>query len=154
MKCCATPIRHCEDHHEIPSKNHARRRDGSVVVRLPRVGCRPASWLCRATSPRPMAAAIPGAQHSGDGSIYQASQGYSGLVTGTRARLLGDMVTIVLVESTSTSKSTSGETDRDGSFSLTPPTTGPLGFLNPNALNASGQGVVFRIRDWPRSRAS
>ena len=73
-----------------------------------------------------------------NGSIFQASEGYSGLATGTRARKLGDMVTIVLVENTSTSKSTTGSTDRSGSFGLTPPTSGPLGFLNPNALNASG----------------
>lgn len=74
------------------------------------------------------------------GSIFQTSQGYANLVTGNRARALGDMVTIVLVESTSTSKSTTGQTDRSGSFALIPPTTGPLGFLNPNALNASGDG--------------
>ena len=74
------------------------------------------------------------------GSIFQTSDGYAGLVTGTRARRLGDMVTIVLVENTSTSKSTTGATDRAGSFALPPPTSGPLGFLNPNALNASGNG--------------
>ena len=75
------------------------------------------------------------------GSIFQASQGYSGLITGTRARSLGDMVTIVLVENTSTSKSTTGQTSRDGGLSITPPTAGPLGFLNPNALNAASQGT-------------
>ncbi|MEM1197531.1 MAG: flagellar basal body L-ring protein FlgH [Pseudomonadota bacterium] len=74
------------------------------------------------------------------GSIYQASQGYAGLVTGTRARKLGDMVTIVLVENTSTSKSTTGATDRSGGFSITPPTSGPLDFLDPESLNASGEG--------------
>ncbi|MEO0464065.1 MAG: flagellar basal body L-ring protein FlgH [Pseudomonadota bacterium] len=81
------------------------------------------------------AAASPSA-----GSIFQASQGYAALATGTRARKLGDMVTIVLVESTTTSKSTNGATDRSGSFGLTPPTAGPLDFLDPNALNASGEG--------------
>jgi len=79
-------------------------------------------------------------QPAASGSIFQASQGYAGLVTGTRARRLGDVVTILLVENTSTSKSTAGSTDRSGSFGLTPPTSGPLDFLNPNALNASGQG--------------
>ena len=77
---------------------------------------------------------------SASGSIFEASQGYAGLVTGTRARKLGDMVTIVLLENTTTSKSTTGSTDRSGEFGLTPPTSGPLGFLNPNALNASGAG--------------
>ncbi len=93
-----------------------------------------------APPPPPMPATIPGAQPSSNGAIFQASQGYSALVVGTRARQLGDMVTIVLVESTSTSKSTSGTTDRSGSFSLIPPTAGLLDFLNPNALNASGNG--------------
>jgi flagellar L-ring protein precursor FlgH len=50
------------------------------------------------------------------------------------------MVTILLVENTSTSKSTSGQTDREGGFSLTPPTTGPFDFLNPDALTAAGEG--------------
>lgn len=74
------------------------------------------------------------------GSIFQASEGYAGLVTGTRARRLGDMVTIVLRENTTTSKSTTGSTDRSGEFALTPPTAGPFDFLNPSALNAGGTG--------------
>jgi flagellar L-ring protein precursor FlgH len=90
--------------------------------------------------PPPVAAAPVPAAAIGNGAIFQASQGYSGLVTGTRARALGDMVTIVLVENTSTSKSTSGETNRDGSLGITPPSEGLLSFLNPNALNASAQG--------------
>ncbi|MEM6586140.1 MAG: flagellar basal body L-ring protein FlgH, partial [Pseudomonadota bacterium] len=60
--------------------------------------------------------------------------------TGTRARKLGDMVTIVLLENTTTSKSTTGATDRSGDFALTPPTSGPFDFLNPSALNAGGSG--------------
>ncbi len=93
-----------------------------------------------APPPPPMPATIPGAASGSQGAIFQASQGYSALVVGNRARSLGDMVTILLVESTSTSKSTSGATDRSGSFGLIPPAAGPLGFLNPNALNASGNG--------------
>ena len=78
--------------------------------------------------------------NASQGAIFQTSQGYAGLVVGNRARRLGDMVTIRLVESTSTSKSTSGQTDRSGGFGIIPPTAGPLGFLNPNALAASGSG--------------
>jgi len=74
------------------------------------------------------------------GSIFQASQGYAALATGTRARKLGDMVTIALFENTTTSKSTTGAIDRSGEFGLLPPTSGPFDFLNPNALNASGSG--------------
>jgi len=77
---------------------------------------------------------------AGSGAIFQSSQGYAGLVTGTRARSLGDMLTILLREDISTSKSTAGQTDRDGGFSLTPPSAGLFDFINPDALNASGGG--------------
>lgn len=104
-------------------------------------GERPAGFTA---PPPPMApsaavAPLPGSA-SNRGAIFRAGQGYSPLHVGTRARNLGDMVTIVLVENTRTTKSTSSQTQRDGSFALTPPTSGPLGFLNPNALNAGGQG--------------
>jgi flagellar L-ring protein precursor FlgH len=74
------------------------------------------------------------------GAIFQASQGYVGLHVGARARNIGDMLTIVLVESTTTQKSATGQTGRDGSFSITPPATGPLSFLNPEALKAASEG--------------
>ncbi len=94
------------------------------------------------TAPPPPPAPMPvaGATHGTQGAIYQASQGYAGLVVGNRARKLGDMVTIILMESTNTSKSTTGDTARGGDLSIIPPTAGLLSFLNPNALNASGGG--------------
>ncbi|MEL6737699.1 MAG: flagellar basal body L-ring protein FlgH [Pseudomonadota bacterium] len=75
-----------------------------------------------------------------NGSIFDASDGYAGLVTGNRARKLGDMVTIVLFENTSTSKSTTGATDRSGEFALIPPAGDIFDFLDPADLNASGNG--------------
>ncbi len=93
-----------------------------------------------APPPPPMAAVVPGPQTGGNGAIYQASQGYAPLIVGNRARKLGDMVTIVLLESTNTSKSTSGDTARDGNASILPPATGILSFLNPSSLNASANG--------------
>jgi flagellar L-ring protein precursor FlgH len=74
------------------------------------------------------------------GAIFQAGSGYSGLVTGTRARALGDMVTIILTENTTTTKSTQGRTLREGSFGITPPAAGPLDFLNPESLKAAAEG--------------
>jgi flagellar L-ring protein precursor FlgH len=74
------------------------------------------------------------------GAIFQTGSGYSGLVTGTRARQLGDMVTIILTEATTTTKSTTGRTAREGSFGITPPAAGPLDFLNPEALKAAAEG--------------
>jgi flagellar L-ring protein FlgH len=87
-----------------------------------------------------VAAPQPLAQTANAGAIFQAGQGYSGLVTGTRARSLGDMVTIILTENTTTTKSTTGQTNRSGSFGITPPASGPLDFLNPDALKAAAEG--------------
>lgn len=86
----------------------------------------------------PVAPVAPAAP---DGSIFNASSGYAPLHTGNRARQIGDPLTIVLIESTVTSKSAGSKTDRNGGFSITPPTAGPLDFLNPNALKASGQSA-------------
>lgn len=75
-----------------------------------------------------------------DGAIFQAANGYTAFHEGMRARRVGDIVTIVLVENFVTSKSTNGRTDRQGNASITPPSAGPLDFLNPNALKAAAQG--------------
>ena len=83
-----------------------------------------------AASPAPRAA---------DGAIFNASAGYAPLIQGHRARAVGDPVTILLVESTTTSKSAGSKTQRGGNASITPPTAGPLSFLNPDALKAGSQ---------------
>ncbi|XUU60746.1 flagellar basal body L-ring protein FlgH [Erythrobacter sp. HA6-11] len=76
---------------------------------------------------------------STNGAIFQPAYGYAGLIEGTRARRVGDMLTVVLVESVDTTKRTTARTQRDGSASITPPTAGPLSFLNPNALKAASE---------------
>jgi flagellar L-ring protein precursor FlgH len=81
---------------------------------------------------------MPVAPPPANGSIFQVSNGYAALHEGYRARAVGDPLTIVLVERISSSKTAGSKTERDGGFSLTPPTAGPLDFLNPNALKASG----------------
>lgn len=73
-----------------------------------------------------------------DGSIFNASAGYAALIEGNRARRVGDPLSILLVESVTTSKSAGSKTQRNGGFSVTPPPEGPLS-INPNALKASGQ---------------
>lgn len=79
------------------------------------------------------------ARAESNGAIYQASQGYAGLHQGLRARNVGDIVTVVLVETIGSTKSTSSQTGRSGSASLSPPTAGPLSFLNPDALKAASE---------------
>jgi flagellar L-ring protein precursor FlgH len=98
----------------------------------------PGAAITAASVGDPFAASPPSSASAG--AIFQPAQGYANLVTGTRARALGDMVTIILTEATSTTKSTQGATAREGSVGITPPSSGPLDFLNPNALKAAAEG--------------
>ena len=83
---------------------------------------------------------LPAAPPANNGGIFQPSNGYTGLYEGTRAHRVGDLVTILLIERTVTSKSVQSETDRSGSVALFPPLTGPFAFLSPSDLKASGRG--------------
>ena len=74
-----------------------------------------------------------------NGAIYQPGLFYTALHMGQRARQVGDMVTVVLIESIASAKSASSKTERDGAASLTPPGAGPLSFLNPEALKAASE---------------
>jgi flagellar L-ring protein precursor FlgH len=74
-----------------------------------------------------------------NGSIYQAEVGYVALHEGTRARRVGDLVIIRLVETIGSSTTASGRTQREGSAGITPPSAGLLSFLNPDALNAGAE---------------
>ena len=74
-----------------------------------------------------------------NGSIFQASVGYTPLTSGARATSVGDIITIVLVERTQATKSTSADTSRNGSIGLTPPTTGIFSKLfSPSDIAAGG----------------
>ena len=99
---------------------------------------------CGGAGPEPgFAAALPPpppVQAPQNGAIFQPAGGYAAYHEGNRARRVGDVVTIVLVENFATSKTANGRTDRQGSASITPPSAGPLDFLNPDALKAAAQG--------------
>jgi flagellar L-ring protein precursor FlgH len=71
-----------------------------------------------------------------DGSIFNVAANYAPLVTGAKAHGVGDTMTILLAESTSSTKTAATKTQRAGSFAIAPPTKGPFAF-NPNAVNAS-----------------
>jgi flagellar L-ring protein precursor FlgH len=73
-----------------------------------------------------------------DGAIFHVGTGFAALVEGNRARRVGDPITVLLVESTSTSKTAGTKTQKTGDFGVTPPTTGPLSFIKPTSLKASG----------------
>ncbi|MFD1106811.1 flagellar basal body L-ring protein FlgH [Sphingobium olei] len=73
-----------------------------------------------------------------NGSIFQASMGYTPLTSGARATSVGDIITIVLVERTQATKSTSADTSRTGNIGLTPPSTGILSKLFSSSDVAAG----------------
>ena len=103
--------------------------------------CAAVSLLAGCTTERPagFAAALPAMPvadtRPADGSIVRASA-YSPLYLGARAQNVGDLVTVLLTESTITSKSASSNTQRNGGLGISPPTTGPFSF-NPANLNSS-----------------
>jgi flagellar L-ring protein precursor FlgH len=72
-----------------------------------------------------------------NGSIFQAEAGYAALYEGSRARRVGDPLTIVLVERTAASKSASSNLDSGGGLSITPPTTGVLSLFKQTDASAS-----------------
>ncbi len=74
-----------------------------------------------------------------NGAIFQTSAGYAPLHAGNRAARVGDPLTILLIESTTTAKTVTSKTNKSGDVGLTPPATGPFSFLSPEALKASGQ---------------
>ncbi|MDQ8757189.1 flagellar basal body L-ring protein FlgH [Sphingosinicella sp. LHD-64] len=86
--------------------------------------------------PAPPPAPPPAAAN---GAIFQASNGFSPLTSGQRAGAVGDVLTIVLVERTQGSSSSSSGTNREGNIGLTPPSTGPLSFFQPSDVAAGGQ---------------
>lgn len=82
----------------------------------------------------------PAPPPSADGAIFHAAAGYAPLTSGSRAAQVGDVLTIILVEKTQATKSNSASTDRNGNIGITPPATGPLSFIKPTSLGASGGG--------------
>ena len=96
-----------------------------------RTKVRPEDTVFRATTPTSVVV-VPA-----NGAIFQGG-GYAPLTSGARASQPGDIITIVLVERTSATKSNSATTGRDGGIGLTPPTTGPLSLFKPTDIGAAG----------------
>lgn len=79
------------------------------------------------------------AQPAGDGSIFNVAT-YAPLHMGLRASRVGDPVTILLLESTTASKTVASKSQKNGGVSITPPSAGPFS-VNPDALNASSNST-------------
>ena len=70
-----------------------------------------------------------------NGAIFNAAAGYAGLAEGNRARHVGDLVTVVLVERTRVSSDAQARTQRGGSAAVTAPGLGEVGRVLNDALN-------------------
>lgn len=80
-----------------------------------------------------------GVAPAANGAIFQSAQGYAPLTSGGRAAVVGDVITIQLVERTQATKSNSANTARSGDIGLAPPSTGPLSkLLSSSDIGASG----------------
>ena len=82
--------------------------------------------------------APPAVSTQANGSIFQASQGYAPLTSGTRAAAVGDLLTIVLVERMQAAKTSLASTGRTGEIGLSPPINGPLSLFTPEEFNMGG----------------
>ena len=69
------------------------------------------------------------------GAIFNAAAGYAGLAEGTRARNVGDLVTVVLVERTRVASDAQAKTQRGGNVAVTAPGLGDAGRFLSDALN-------------------
>jgi flagellar L-ring protein precursor FlgH len=83
-----------------------------------------------------------------DGSIFNVSAGYSPLYGGTRAFAVGDPLTVLLVESTTTSKTVAAKNSRTGDASLAwsgsgsvPLSPGTLKGSNDSSFNGQGNAA-------------
>ena len=98
-------------------------------------GTTPESIIEHPTTARPQPAPAPAVAN---GSIYQASA-YRPLFEDRRARMVGDMVTITISESTSAGKSAANSASKTGSVSVAVPslfgTTAGLGAASGSASN-------------------
>jgi flagellar L-ring protein precursor FlgH len=83
----------------------------------------------------------PAPPAAANGAIFQPQYGYAPLTSGQRAAQVGDVITIVLTERTQGSSQSTSNTNREGSISLTPPTTGPLALFTPTDVGASGSNA-------------
>jgi flagellar L-ring protein precursor FlgH len=83
----------------------------------------------------------PAPPAAANGAIFQPQYGYAPLTSGQRAAQVGDVITIVLTERTQGTSQSTSNTNREGSISLTPPTTGPLALFSPTDVGASGSNA-------------
>ena len=82
--------------------------------------------------------APPPPPYAANGSIFQAHHGYAPLTSGMRAAMVGDLLTVVLVERTQAAKTSVATTGRSGDIGLAPPLKGALSLFSPEQFNMGG----------------
>lgn len=123
---------------DSPSPNPSRRRERNwIALALLTIASPAAAKDRKPVETFAPTAPIAPATTPTSGAIFQA-ESYSPLTSGSRASRPGDILTIVLVERMSATKSNSATTGRNGSVGLTPPATGPLSLFNPSDINMGG----------------
>ena len=106
-----------------------------------------ATAACAAPYERPMAefspsyAPTPQQPVQATGAIYQSGR-FASLVEDNRARRVGDVLTIVLVEKTQAAKSVSSASSRNSDMALTLPNAKPFSWV-PDGLLSGGSGQSF-----------
>lgn len=96
---------------------------------------RPSAEFAPSYAPQPVQPAQP------TGGIYQPGR-FASLVEDNRARRVGDVLTISLVEKTQATKSASSNTKRDSSLSIDLPDEKPFSWVPPGLLSG-GSGQSF-----------
>jgi len=115
----------------------------AIATLLMLAGCTPSTTIKQPLTARP----APSKPYvANNGAIFQAGHGERPLFEDRRARNVGDVLTINIVESTSASGKTSSGTDHSGSFSMTTPgisggMTGNI-TLAPFSATASSSGKL------------
>lgn len=122
------------DKHPFPFASNGLLMALAIGILMPSIAIakpRPAPEAFAPTAP------LPAAEPAANGAIFQGDA-YAPLTSGTRAAMVGDIVTIQLVERLSASKSNSASTGRNGSVGITPPATGPLDLFSASDVNMGG----------------
>nr|WP_310523248.1 flagellar basal body L-ring protein FlgH [Polymorphobacter sp.] len=87
--------------------------------------------------PAPIASVAPPT-----GSLYNPAT-FTGLASDRRARRVGDLLTIRLVERTQARKSATADSSRDGNTKITLPTAPPFSYI-PEGLTSGGSTQTFK----------
>ncbi len=120
----------------------SRKREGNWLCLLVALTLLSHPALAKSAPPSGFEPALPAPAplpRAANGSIFNAAALYAPLHEGLRARSVGDPVTILLLESTTTAKSAGSKTQRSGGASITPPAAFPFSWLNPASLKAASQ---------------